>query len=122
MDAKRIVTCCIAAVSTACATAGNAGSHFVAPARIESGSQYPNFEMPTSSSDIRTGRSDFQIWIDADGNPEPDTFKASGAASESEAQSVKRWMLASRFHPATQDGKPVRGLYKLSNKVRLERH
>ncbi|MDQ6719163.1 MAG: hypothetical protein M3Z17_12560 [Gemmatimonadota bacterium] len=101
-----------ALLSVGCATAGPK-TPTVKPPEFADSAQMPTLDMPKSLRELSTIRIDVQMWVDENGKPEIDTFRAIGPGSDANQLALKQWLGTARYRPATLDGHPVRGLFKM---------
>jgi hypothetical protein len=105
-----------------CASAGSPAASTtqvtpITPPQLVDPSSHPTYDVPTSMRDIKDiagKRMEIQMWVGADGRPEPDTFRITGAGNGRNEDAVKGWLSTAKFRPAMQNGRPVRGLFKMT--------
>ena len=65
----------------------------------------------------------FEVLIDAYGQPDLKTLKVTGKGSGSSHAAIEDWIRSSTFKPAIQDGHPVTAVYRggLKSKITARR-
>jgi hypothetical protein len=109
----------------ACASApkeqpsGEVSTRAVEPPQMNRGSPMPEIRVPISTSGRATVRVDIEVMVDAQGQPDMNTFKAVGVVDNMDA--IRRWIANSSFRPAQLDGRSVPGLFKMKLEARARR-
>ena len=119
VDRRIVVTLfCLAA---ACASGGSRANGYVAPdMRSRTAPNLSSVPMEGPSNRPTLSFS-VEVMIDSAGSPMMDTFKVSGPLTTQDMQAVRDWIQQSAFKPATQDGKPVQGLFRISMSAGMRR-
>src|SRR5436309_3454383 len=87
----------------ACASAGaGTGAAGITPPTLLNPSSHPDFNLVASRYDTSV-RLDLQVWVDAQGKPEIDSFRLTGNGADRYNDSFKQWIASMQFHPARQN-------------------
>jgi hypothetical protein len=123
---RSIVASVLLLAVAACASApkgdagdGNAEQGSVRPPQLIRTGPPPELRPPPQAS-VRTviAHIDVEVMVDAMGNPDMATFKATGRGSELNQDTLRTWIGTQRFQPAQRNGQNVPGLFKMSYEAR----
>jgi type IV pilus biogenesis protein CpaD/CtpE len=114
----------IAALTSACAKPAQSPPAPAAdrtdPPRLLTRVSYPELTMiepnPTGRASLRMN---IQVMIDSLGRADTRTLRLTGEGGMQNRIAIERWLESVTFRPATRNGQPVSGLYKLTLEVRV---
>lgn len=88
------------------------------PPRMLRGSA-PELRFPSgSAAGNEPIRIDYEVLVDAVGQPDLRTLKVSGRGAAENREPIARWIREAVFQPARRDGEPVAAIFKGSLRVR----
>lgn len=121
----RLAALC-ATVAVACAKASQPSSS-PAPAQTESPrlltrGSYPDLVVTEASAAGRPSlRMGVEVMVDTLGRADIRTLKLTGVVDMQNRTAMERWLESVAFRPAMRNGQAVRGLFRMSLTVRVER-
>jgi hypothetical protein len=111
------MACASAAKDPASATAAKV---MVEPPQINRGNA-PQLRVPVSYSGRAPVRVDIEVMINADGQPDMQTFKATGLGADINRDALFTWIEGSSFRPARVEGRSVPGLFRMRLEAAVRR-
>jgi hypothetical protein len=120
---RRFIALAALGATVACASASAtndpappaAAQPVVEPPQINRGNS-PQLRIPPSYSGRAPVRVEIEVMVDAGGQPDMRTFKATGLGADINHDALFTWIEGSSFRPARIEGRSVPGLFK----IRLE--
>jgi hypothetical protein len=110
---RRLAMVSLVALIAACASAGagtETSSGTVSP-KLTSIPSTPRLD--PSAGEAPSSAVDLQVWVDTFGKADLRTLTFTGGTNDRFEAAVKQWLSTATFQPATENGQPTRGLWKL---------
>ena len=119
-----VLPLCVTSLGTGCASGGaspqGAKGETTSP-RLVGTARLPTLRITTSGvSPTVTGPPTLltiDVFVDEQGKPDLSTFQVTGRAAAENRQVLEEWMQQQTFEPATKNGKPVRGRFRMTLKI-----
>ena len=92
----------------------------VEPPQINHGTP-PQLRVPVSYSGRAPVRVEIEVMVDATGQPDMRTFKATGLGADINRDALSTWIEGSSFRPARLEGRSVAGLFKMRLEAAVRR-
>ena len=115
----------ILVLAAACArsstpSAAAAPADRIEPPRMLTRGTFPEIDVPgPNAADRPTVNLRLEVLIDASGRPDMKTLKIVGLVAPTSRMAIERWLEDATYRPASQNGQPVPGVFKLSLSARV---